>query len=135
MHLLHERKNFLNVGDIIRIGNIKGRDYTVAFMDYKTQTAFPYMVLVEPTFSMLVELDFDAPTTGNNPFPKSATLEKHMRKFIPKTAKQLGAFHISPHTSHTACIIVSRCYVCQLFRFSVFSPSKSANPRREIQKY
>ena len=38
MHLLHPRNDFFQVGDMLKIGNIKGRDYTVSFMDYKVLT-------------------------------------------------------------------------------------------------
>ena len=93
VHLLHERKNFIKQGDIIRIGNIKGRDYTVSFMDAKTSLAFPYMFIIEPAFSMVSELDFETPTTGNMPYPKISSLDMRMRKYFPKTPKVNHRFY------------------------------------------
>lgn len=94
IHLLHPRSGLLNTGDILKIGNIKGRDYNVVFMDAKTQQAFPYMCIIEPAFSMLSEIEFEKPTTGNMPWPKPSTLDPKMRKWIPKDVKVIFAFKL-----------------------------------------
>lgn len=84
VHLLHKASDFIVAGDILKLGNVKGRDYIVAIMDAKTQKAYPNMCIIEPVFSMLSELDFDRPTAGNIPWPKPAALDPKMRFWIPK---------------------------------------------------
>ena len=96
MHLLGDRKDFIQTGDVLKIGNIKGQDYTVSFMDYKTAEKYPKMVVVAPAFNMLSEVEFEAPTTGIMPWPKPDKLDASMRKWIPRGLKKRGITYDLP---------------------------------------
>eukprot|EP01035_Chromulina_nebulosa_P025478 gene25478-33250_t len=70
IYLLHDSRDLLAAGDIIRIGNVLSRDYIVAAMSKIETNAYPKTIKIEPSYDLLEEPDFNVPTTGNFIYPK-----------------------------------------------------------------
>ena len=70
IYLLHDGRDLLVAGDIIRIGNVLSRDYIVAAMSKLEMNAYPRTIKIEPSYDLLEEPDFNVPTTGNFIYPK-----------------------------------------------------------------
>ena len=83
LFILHDARNHIVVGDVVRVGNIMGRDYIVGSRSKKMQEEYPNLFRLEPVFSMMMEDAFDLPTQSNMPAPKKSVLTKEMRKWFP----------------------------------------------------
>ncbi|RYH18119.1 hypothetical protein EON65_27580, partial [archaeon] len=71
IYLLHDGNELLLPGDIIRIGNVMGRDYLVSAVGSRTdQTTINNKVIyIDPEYDLLNEPDFQLPITKNAPWP------------------------------------------------------------------
>jgi hypothetical protein len=69
LYILHDGKGLIMAGDVIRIGDIHGRDYVVAIRSRALQNSFPKTVRIQPEFNMKLEIDFEKPIMGPMPFP------------------------------------------------------------------
>lgn len=69
VNLLHLAKDLFQPGDIIRIGNILGRDFIVmkSLDDYNEDN--PKTIRIEPEYNLSKETDFSIPMQGNFYFP------------------------------------------------------------------
>lgn len=69
--LLHESKEFFVAGDIIRLGNVRSRDYIVTAIESSDKEAPPCtkVIEIEPEYDLIREPDFNAPITNNFHFP------------------------------------------------------------------
>lgn len=72
IYFLHDSRNFIAPGDVIRIGNVLGRDYIVMDPGNNEINTYPKTVKIEPVYDLLEEEDFDVPLQGNFPFPSNA---------------------------------------------------------------
>ena len=70
IYLLHDGRDLLVAGDIIRIGNVLSRDYIVAAMSKLEMNNYPKTIKIEPSYDLLEEPDFNIPSTGNFIYPK-----------------------------------------------------------------
>jgi len=72
VYLLHEGKDFFVPGDIIRIGNVRGRDYIITAIE-NTDRELPQntkVLEIEPEYDIVHEPDFNTPIAYNFPYPK-----------------------------------------------------------------
>jgi len=82
IHLLHDSRNLISSGDVIRIGNVMGRDYIVAFRSKAVVNTHPKSIQIEPVYDLIGEDDFDLPICGSNPTPKDPALNPRSGKPI-----------------------------------------------------
>ena len=69
LYLMHDAKGLIMAGDVIRIGDIKGRDYVIGIRSRQLQNAFPKTLRIQPEFNMKLEVEFEKPIMGSLPFP------------------------------------------------------------------
>lgn len=67
--LLHEAGDLLKEGDLIRIGNIIGRDFLVVQSSDDFKEQYPQCVEIEPAYDISDEPDFTSPIAGNFYYP------------------------------------------------------------------
>jgi hypothetical protein len=67
---MHDGKGLIMAGDVLRIGDIHGRDYVVAIRSRALQNSFPKTVRIQPEFNMKLEVDFEKPITTAMPYPE-----------------------------------------------------------------
>jgi hypothetical protein len=72
VHLLHDAASLFVVGDIIRIGNVLGRDYIVMPQTEEEKKKFPKSILIGPAYDLVEEADFSVPTQNNFAYPKKS---------------------------------------------------------------
>lgn len=70
--LLHNATTLLNPGDIIRIGNVTGRDYVVMSVGFQGEGDVLNMQMIEidPMYDLIGEPDFHLPTQSNLAWPQ-----------------------------------------------------------------
>jgi hypothetical protein len=81
--LLHDSRDHIVAGDIIRVGDIRGRDYIVAGRQKRQQQDYPNLIMIKPEFSMMYEDEFDIPIMGNLRGPKKSMLTYDMQEWYP----------------------------------------------------
>ena len=74
VYLLHDSRNLINCGDVIRIGHVMARDYIVAFRSKAIINTHPMSIQIEPTYDLVGEDDFDTPICGSSPTPSDPAL-------------------------------------------------------------
>jgi len=66
VYLMHDIETLgLKPNDVIRIGNVLGRDYVIQLRSKLMTKQFPNMVVVAPTYDLRGECEFTMPTQGN----------------------------------------------------------------------
>eukprot|EP00981_Chlorochromonas_danica_P003743 scaffold688_cov149-Ochromonas_danica.AAC.1 len=91
IYLLHDAQNLLLPGDIIRIGNVLGRDYLVSAVGRRVdEDRIDYtVVFIDPEYDLLTEPDFHMPIQGRTPWPaKTAGIYYH-----PETGAPMQLLH------------------------------------------
>eukprot|EP01038_Epipyxis_sp_PR26KG_P005939 gene5939-8187_t len=96
VYLLHNARDLFTVGDVIRIGNILGRDYIVVPIGNDFQSAYPNTIKIDPVYDLLEEPDFDAPFQGNYLYPSSSIVGKYNNKMILKNNVDFGYRYAIP---------------------------------------
>lgn len=71
IYLLHDSKEFFVPGDIVRVGNVRGRDYIVTATENSDKDLPPNtkMLEIEPEYDLIHEPDFNTPISQNFPHP------------------------------------------------------------------
>lgn len=64
--LLHDHRTLLTAGDVVRFGNVLGRDYIIGLRSKALQNSAPKTIQIDPVYDLLSEEDFDAPTAGRS---------------------------------------------------------------------
>lgn len=65
MFILHDGREMLLPGDVIRIGNSESRDYVIDARPRMLQNQYPKTVSIEPAFDLMNEPDYEVPFTLN----------------------------------------------------------------------
>jgi len=68
VYLYHDSRDLLIPGDVIRIGDVRGRDYIISMRNMVDANTFPKTVVIEPVFDMMGETDFEMPICTNMPY-------------------------------------------------------------------
>lgn len=71
IYLMHDSRDLIIAGDVIRIGHPQSRDYIVSLRSRVLQNAYPKQVRVDPAYDLLGEPEYDEPICGNMPYPKA----------------------------------------------------------------
>lgn len=70
VQLLHESRDLVQPGDVIRIGSELGRDYVVMDLDKDVASEFPKTIKIDPAFDLSQEPDFNTPLMKNFAWPE-----------------------------------------------------------------
>lgn len=70
IHLLHDVNTMFSPGDIIRVGNVLGRDYIVLPTPEVESAKHPKTMMITPVYDLVEEADFSMPTQYNFAYPK-----------------------------------------------------------------
>lgn len=68
VYLYHDSRDLLMPGDVIRIGDVRGRDYIISMRNMVDANTYPKTVVIEPFFDMMGETDFEMPICSNMPY-------------------------------------------------------------------
>jgi hypothetical protein len=72
VHLLHDAASLFAPGDIVRFGNVLGRDYIVLPVPEADRQRHPRTMLIGPAYDLVEEADFSVPIQHNFAYPKKA---------------------------------------------------------------
>lgn len=72
VHLLHEAAALFATGDIVRFGNVLGRDYIVLPVPEAERLRHPRSLLIGPAYDLVEEADFSTPIQNNFAYPKKS---------------------------------------------------------------
>lgn len=102
IYLLHDGKDLLVPGDIIRIGNVLGRDYLVSAVGSKVDqfTIDSKVIFIDPEYDLANEPDFNLPIQNNCPWPAKSN-GIYMQDFVRpvqllKSSRELGYSYALP---------------------------------------
>lgn len=89
VHFLHDGRPLVTMGDVIRIGDVDGRDYIVGARPRAIMNKHPNSITIEPAFDLTLEMDFQ-PLRSHKPFPTATESGFSLGvKYLP-SAKDLG---------------------------------------------
>lgn len=96
IYTLHPVTDLFVPGDVIRVGNVAGRDYIIQSIGVATEDGANYQVIeIQPEYDIAAEPDFHTPIMKNYPYPNGPYCGMYLydyREYIRllKTAGELG---------------------------------------------
>lgn len=83
VYLLHDHRQFLTAGDVVRFGSVLGRDYIVGMRSKALQNSAPKTIAIEPAYDLVGEEEFDAPTAGRSLLVGPPATDARGREILP----------------------------------------------------